>query len=50
MMGDMVNLAVAYTVMIGLIAAWSWMLGKRLLDIQSRLSMIEEVSDQNEDE
>lgn len=44
------NLAVAYTVMIGLIAAWSWMLGKRLLEIQSRLSLIEKVYDQNEDE
>ncbi|MDP6010239.1 MAG: hypothetical protein QF707_00440 [Candidatus Poseidoniaceae archaeon] len=49
-MGDIVNLAVAYTVMIGLIAAWSWMLGKRLLEIQSRLSLIEKVYDQNEDE
>ena len=49
-MGDIVNLAVAYTVMIGLIAAWSWMLGKRLLEIQSRLSLIEKVYYQNEDE
>ena len=49
-MGDMVNLAAAYTVMIGLIAAWSWMLSKRLLDIQNRLSMLEDVSEQNEEE
>ena len=50
MMGDMVNLAAAYTVMIGLIAAWSWMLGKRLIDIQNRLSMLEDVSEQTEEE
>jgi len=50
MMGDMVNLAAAYTVMIGLIAAWSWMLGKRLMDIQNRLSMLEDVSEQTEEE
>ena len=49
-MGDMVNLAAAYTVMIGLIAAWSWMLGKRLIDIQNRLSMLEDVSEQTEEE
>ncbi len=49
-MGDMVNLAAAYTVMIGLIAAWSWMLGKRLLDIQNRLSVIEKVSNKKEEE
>ncbi|MBT7938966.1 MAG: hypothetical protein HN696_07355 [Euryarchaeota archaeon] len=40
-MGDMVNLVVAYTVMIGLLAAWSWMLGKRLLELLSRLEVIE---------
>ena len=44
-MGDMVNLAVAYTVMIGLIAAWSWMLSKRLNSLHDRLSLL-----QNEEE
>tara|TARA_B100000131_G_scaffold96935_2_gene94071 strand:- start:1415 stop:1615 length:201 start_codon:yes stop_codon:yes gene_type:complete len=41
-MADMVNLAVAYTIMIGLIAAWSWMLSKRLTSLHDRLSLLEE--------
>jgi hypothetical protein len=41
-MADMINLAVAYTIMIGLIAAWSWMLSKRLTSLHDRLSLLEE--------
>ena len=40
-MSDLVNLATAYTLMIGLIAAWSWMLGKRIFNLNNRLIAME---------
>ena len=49
-MGDTTYLAVAYIVMIGLIAAWSWTLARRLQHFGTRLDVAERNMGISEDE